>query len=115
MAQKNCSNDQLTPSIEGFNNISIFNNLNRLCNQIYKLLPIMEEHKDYIKPLETIIIELAGLSSLFDKENEMLLSLVCKLKGLYVERDNINFSLYRRTIFECCNLINKIKDSISSL
>lgn len=106
---------QLTPSIQNFDNAAIINNLNRLCNQIYKLLPIMEEHKDYVKPLETIIIELSGLSGLLDNQNDMLLSLVCKLKGLYEEKDNIDFSLYRRTIFECCNLVNKIKDLFSSL
>ena len=40
-------------------------NLNRLTNQIYKLLPIREEGGDWEKPLETIMEELAGMDRLF--------------------------------------------------
>jgi hypothetical protein len=39
--------------------------LNRITNQIYKLLPIREEGKDWEKPLETIMEELAGMDRLF--------------------------------------------------
>ena len=40
-------------------------NLNRLTNQIYKLLPIREEGGDWVRPLETIIEELTGMDRLF--------------------------------------------------
>ena len=60
---------------------AIDKNLNRITNQIYKLLPSREEKSDWQKPLATIIEELAGM----------------------------DFFLYRRTIFECLGLINNIK------
>lgn len=40
-------------------------NLVRITNQVYKLLPIREEDKNWTKPLETIIEELAGMDRLF--------------------------------------------------
>lgn len=83
-------------------------NLYRLGNQIFKLLPMREEDKDWKKPLETLIIELLGMGNLFSDQKEIL-SLVSKLEGLKDSSD-IDFFLYRRTIFECCSLINHIKD-----
>ena len=40
-------------------------NLERLTNQIYKLLPLREEGGDWQKPLYTIMEELAGMDRLF--------------------------------------------------
>lgn len=40
-------------------------NLNRLTNQIYKLLPLREEGGDWEKPLLTIMEEIAGMDRLF--------------------------------------------------
>lgn len=99
-------------SIEGFNNAAVKNNLNRLCNQVFRALPLREEQVDYIKPLETVYLELLGLSTLLDSEQEELLALVCKLKGLCEGGEEIEFSLYRRTIFECCGLIDNLKNKL---
>lgn len=112
MAHKIIECGQLTPAIQNFDNAAIINNLNRLCNQIFKLLPLREEEKDYVKPLETAYIELLGLSSLLEPEQDELLSLVCKLKGLHSAGNDIEFALYRRTIFECCGLISDIKNKL---
>lgn len=90
------------------NSQSIVENLDRICNQIFKLLPMREESKDWEKPLETLIIELLGMSSLFSDQKD-LLSLVCKLEGLKEGGEEIEFLLYRRTIFECCGLVDQIK------
>ena len=38
---------------------TIDNNLKRIINQVYKLLPLREEGKDWEKPLDTLIEELA--------------------------------------------------------
>ena len=48
------------------NKSTIDNNLKRIINQVYKLLPLREEGKNWEKPLETLIEELAGLASLID-------------------------------------------------
>lgn len=97
---------------DNFEKAAIKNNLNRLCNQIYSLLPKREEGKEYIKPLETIYIELVGMAYILLDYQEPLLALVCKLKGLHVEGEEVPFKLYRRTVFECCSLIGSIKEAI---
>lgn len=91
-------------------NQAIADNLQRICGQTFKLLPLREEEQDWQKPLETLIIELLGMSSLFNNQKD-LLTLVCKLEGLLVGGEEIDFFLYRRTIFECCTLIAKIKEN----
>ena len=93
------------------NNDIINHNLNRLQSQIFKLLPMREENQDWEKPLETIILELLGMQSLF-QEIDKLITLVCKLQGLLELKNEENFMLFRRTIFECCGLIDKIKTTL---
>lgn len=85
-------------------------NLSRIGNQIYKALCLREEEKEWKKPIETLSVELLGMNKLFP-DNNTLFSLVCKLQG--ITDDTIDFMMYRRTIFECCSLVNKIKDNIN--
>lgn len=97
-------------SIEIDNDI-IISNLNRIQSQIFKLLPMREEGLDWQKPLETLTIELLGMKKLFP-QLEVLLTLTCKLLGLLEKDKEEDFYLYRRTIFECCGLINKLKEQL---
>lgn len=89
----------------------ILSNLSRIQSQIFKLLPMREENKDWEKPLETISLELLGIKHLFELQGNIL-SLLCKLEGLLELKDEDNFMMYRRTIFECCGLIDKVKSDI---
>lgn len=89
---------------------NIKSNLNRIGNQIYKALCLREEEQDWRKPIETLSVELLGMHRLFPEQTQ-LFSLVCKLQGILADED-MDFMLYRRTIFECCSLVNKVKDSI---
>ena len=82
-------------------------NLYRIRNQIFKLLPMREEEQNWLKPLETLSIELAGMSGLFPDQKD-LFTLSCKLEGL--RNTHTEFELYRRTIFECCSLVNKLEN-----
>lgn len=91
------------------NDSTVKENLSRIGNQIYKALCLREEEKEWKKPIETLSIELLGMNKLFP-DNNVLFSLVCKLQG--ITDDTVDFMMYRRTIFECCSLVNKIKDSI---
>ncbi len=86
---------------------AVTSNLHRIRNQIFSLLPKREEGQDWLKPLETVSIELAGMSSLFSDQKD-LFKLSCKLEGL--RTIHTEFPLYRRTIFECCSLADKIKE-----
>ena len=76
-----------------------------LKNKIYKLLPLKEEHLDWSKYLNTVIVEVSGLNELFNNQPQ-LISLLAKLEGLYKLED---FMLYRRTIFECLNIVEDLR------
>jgi hypothetical protein len=52
-------------------NDAVLSNLNRITNQIYKLLPNREENIDWQKPLQTLIIELTGMSSFLPDQKEL--------------------------------------------
>ena len=86
-------------------------NLTKIQSCVFQLLPMREEGKDWIKPLETIILELSGMYALFP-QLENFLALLCKLQGLLEGKNEIDFMFYRRSIFECCNLIDKIRNSV---
>jgi len=88
---------------------AIQNNLKRITNQIYKLLPNREEGLDWEKPLQTLIIELTGMSRLLPDQTE-LFSLLCKLEALNSLTGEDDFPLYRKTIFECLGLMDKVKN-----
>lgn len=90
------------------NDDAIVGNLTRIGNQIFKLLPMREEGKDWVKPLETLTLELAGMSALFDNQKTYL-SLLCKMEGLKTCTDDKDFLLYRRTVFECCGLVDEVR------
>ncbi|MDY0197637.1 MAG: hypothetical protein RBR68_07465 [Tenuifilaceae bacterium] len=89
-------------------NEAVLSNLNRITNQIYKLLPSREEGIDWEKPLQTLIIELTGMNNLLaDQVN--LFSLLCKLEALKTLDKEEDFLLYRKTIFECLGLLDEVK------
>ena len=87
-------------------------NLKRIIKQIYKLLHGREEGEEWEKPLQTIIEELTGMSKLFDCCQSVFFTLLCKLEGLYDCKDEDDFQIYRRTIFECLGLLGGIKDYV---
>lgn len=90
---------------------AIDENLHRLINQIYKLLPNREEGLEWEKPLETIIEELQGMNRILIGKDTYLFPILCKLEGLLELKDEEEFGLYRRTIFECLSLISELKES----
>ena len=96
-------------------NTAICYNLKRIVNQIYKLLPNREEEIDWQTPLKTIVEELAGMDRLLIDQHDILFPLLCKLEGLYTLTDEEDFFLYRRTIFECLNIIQSLKESIKEV
>ena len=91
---------------------AINENIKRLTNQIYKLLPNREENTDWQTPLTTIIEEIGGMSRLVIGHQEILFMLLCKLEGLFMLTNEDDFFSYRRTIFECLNLMSTLKGEI---
>lgn len=77
----------------------------RLTNQLWKLIPMWENNEDWEKQLNTVILDIAGKDEIF-LHNSHFLQLLSKLEGLRVEE--VEFNIYRKTIFECINLINEV-------
>lgn len=88
------------PSNEVYNK-----NIDRLTNQLWKLIPMKENGEDWEKQLETLILEVTGLNALY---TEKFIQLLSKLLGLQEIKD-IHFDLYRKTIFECIDLVQGLK------
>lgn len=87
---------------------TIDKNVMRLTNQIWKLIPMREHNEDWKKQLDTVIIEIAGLNEIFIWSPQFLQSL-SKLEGLKVTED-IDFALYRKTVFEVISLVQEFKN-----
>lgn len=81
-------------------------NINRLTNQIWKLIPMWENHEDWRNQLETVLIELTGLNELFNSNGQYLI-LLSKLEGLKVYA--IDFLIYRKTVFEAITLLRGLR------
>lgn len=100
-------------NIEIKNNV-IHNDLKKIINQVYKLLPMREEQEDWQKPLETLMVQLGGMSRLFKNQQDVFFPLICKMEGLFNLTKREDFQLYRRTIFECLSLLNILNQKCQS-
>ena len=78
----------------------------RLTNQLWKLIPMRENNEDWDKQLETVIIDIAGKDEIFLHDSHFL-QLLSKLEGLRIV--DVDFANYRKTVFECINLIHGTK------
>lgn len=88
-----------------FSEETIRKNITRLTNQMWKLIPMRENEENWEKQLETVIVEIVGLNEIFVM-CPTFLQLLSKLEGLRVKE--MNFELYRKTVFECINLIQEL-------
>ena len=71
-------------------------NVQRLTNQLWKLIPMREHEEDWSKQLETVILEIVGLDEIFIGPS--FIQLLSKLEGL--RKEDIDFEFYRKTVFE---------------
>jgi uncharacterized protein (DUF934 family) len=85
---------------------NIVADINRLTNQLWKLIPMRENGEDWESQLQTAIIELAGLNNILNIDEQYLI-LLSKLEGLKVL--DIDFPVYRKTVFESISLLRAIK------
>lgn len=82
-------------------------NVTRLVNQLWKIIPMRENNEDWARQLETVKIEIAGLNEIFIQDPRFL-QLLSKLEGLQIEKD-IDFPVYRKTVFEAISLLQECK------
>lgn len=85
----------------------IATNIKRLTNQLWKLIPMRENEENWLNQLETVIIEIVGLKEIFLLTPSFLV-LLAKLEGLK-KLEELEFPLYRKTVFECITLLREIK------
>ena len=82
-------------------NDAYINNLIRLTNQIWKLIPMRENNEDWTSHLTIVTNELAGFFKILNLDNLILLS---KLEGLRTSQ--VDFYTYRAIVFRCIRLLN---------
>ena len=83
-------------------------NINRLVNQMWKLIPMRENQENWHSQLDTVFIEVAGLAELSTGVvSDKYLILLTKLKGLEVA--DVSFQTYRKTVFECISLLRELR------
>lgn len=80
----------------------IIPNIKRLINQIWKLIPMLENGEDWEKQLNTVILEIAGMSEIF-LHDPLFLQLLAKLEGLRMSSEDFRF--FRKTVFESISLL----------
>ena len=69
----------------------------------------MREHgENWLKQLDTVTIEIAGLNEIF--EGPQFLQMLCKLEGLKTQETE--FELYRKTVFECISLLQELNRGV---
>lgn len=91
-----------------FDNRAIIENIDRITNRIFKLLPSREEGGDWETPLGNIIVEIQGMKVLWSDQTK-LFSLLCKLEALNSLTEEDDFLAFRKIIFECLGILNEIK------
>lgn len=94
------------------NKESIDFNLKRVINQVYKLLPMREEGRNWEKPLQTLIEQLSGMKRLIDGQDDLFFLILCKMEGLFSLNKNEDMTIYRRIIFECLGLLNTLEQNV---
>lgn len=92
-----------------FSNEDVICNNRRLTNQLWKLIPMRENGEDWLKQLDTLILEFVGLNELF--VGPIYLQILSKLEGLRIKETT--FELYRKTTFECISLLQDLCRAIN--
>ena len=81
---------------------TLTDDLIRLTNQIWKLIPMRENNENWKNHLNGLINEISGLSVILDLDEVILLS---KLEGLKITE--LDFLTYRNIVFRCITLLNR--------
>ena len=90
---------------------AIIENINRITNQIFKLLPSREEGSDWETPLHNLILEVGGMNRLL-VDQTILFSLLCKMESLLTLTEEDDFLDFRKLIFECLGLMKNLKECV---
>ncbi len=89
-------------------NDAVIENIDRIINQVFKLLPSREEGGDWETPLHNLILEVGGMNRLLCDQT-ILFSLLCKMEALTVLTGTEDYLAFRKLIFECLGLLKQLK------
>lgn len=79
--------------------------VNRLTNQLWKLIPMKENNENWLGQLQSVIVEISGLNAIVGQGVKFLV-LLSKLEGL--QDEGIEFEIYRKTVFEAITLLREL-------
>lgn len=96
----------MEPYAVEFSKEVVAKNLSRLRKQIWKLLPMKENHEDWEKQLNSVRLEVAGLSVIFSMNTKYLI-LLSKLEGLVFEND---FQTFRKAVFDAISFLEELNE-----
>lgn len=91
---------------------AVIKTLDRITNQIFKLLPLREEGGDWLTPLNNLILEVGGMDRLLN-DHAIFFSLICKMEALTVLTEEDDYFAFRKIIFECLSLIKQLKECLT--
>ena len=94
-----------------FEKEAIISNIDRITNQIFKLLPSREEGEDWVTPLQNLILEITGMKALWIDQVK-LFSLLCRLEALLSLTEENDFLAFRKLVFESLRIMNEIKECL---
>ena len=92
-----------------FNEETVCNDIKRLINQVWKLIPMREDNEDWKHQLELVVTELIGFQELFRNEIDLLI-IISKLEGLRLT-DN-SFSHYRAEVFSVIHVLGELRNGL---
>lgn len=81
-------------------------NINRLTNQVWKLIPMLENQENWQKQLNTVILEIVGLNEIFSS-SPLFLQGLAKLEALKAK--DLEFEIFRKTVFEIIAILQELK------
>ena len=93
-----------------FDKEDVVKNVQRLTNQLWKIIPMREQNEDWKKQLNTVLIEITGMNELLIYKSEGF-QLLSKLEGM-LQTEDMSFDLYRKTVFESISLLQEINRGI---
>ena len=90
---------------------AVIENIDRIINQIFKLLPSREEGSDWETPLHNLILEVGGMNRLLCDQT-ILFSLLCKMEALTILTGEDDYLNFRKLIFECLGLLKQLRECL---
>ena len=88
----------------------VANNLSRLINQVWKLIPMRENNEDWKKQIDCLLVEMRGLQALFSEDLDFLIA-ISSLEGLR-SADDIEFVHYRSVVFSIISILGAQSDKL---